>query len=99
MRTRWRLVLRIRLTIAAEPSRGLHALLKGRETAIRPAARRSFAEKGLHMLDAPVSGGPARGEAAHARRSQADRSQHRQAARFTARLMNRAVALDCRRDL
>jgi hypothetical protein len=40
MRTRWRLVLRIRLTIAAEPSRGFHALLKGRETAIRPAAIR-----------------------------------------------------------
>ncbi len=34
MRTRWRLVLRIRLTIAAEPSRGFHALLKGREAAI-----------------------------------------------------------------
>jgi len=43
MRTRWRLVLRIRLTIAAEPSRSFHALLKGRETAIRPAARCSLA--------------------------------------------------------
>jgi len=29
--------LRIRLTIAAEPSRGFHALLKGREAAICPA--------------------------------------------------------------
>jgi hypothetical protein len=37
MRSRWRLVLRIRLTITAEPSGGGHALLKGRETAICPA--------------------------------------------------------------
>jgi hypothetical protein len=38
MRSRWRLVLRIRLTIAAEASRGGHALLESRETAICPAA-------------------------------------------------------------
>jgi hypothetical protein len=38
MRSQWGLVLRIRLAIAAEPSRGDHALLKGRETAICPAA-------------------------------------------------------------
>jgi hypothetical protein len=37
MRTGWRHVLRIRLTIAAEPSRCFHALLKGREAAIRAA--------------------------------------------------------------
>jgi hypothetical protein len=38
MRSRWRLVLRIRLTITAEASRGGHALLKCDETAICPAA-------------------------------------------------------------
>jgi hypothetical protein len=43
MRSRRRLVLCIRLTITAEASRGFHALLKGRETAIRPAARCSLA--------------------------------------------------------
>jgi hypothetical protein len=37
MRSRWRLVLRIRLTITAEASRGGHALLEGCETAICPA--------------------------------------------------------------
>jgi hypothetical protein len=37
MRSRWRLVLRIRLTITSEASRGGHALLEGRETAICPA--------------------------------------------------------------
>jgi len=35
---RW-LVLRVRLTEAAEPARGVHALFKGYETAIRAAAR------------------------------------------------------------
>src|SRR6516165_6210520 len=41
MRSRRRHVLRIRLAIAAEPSRGFHALLKAREAAICPAAIRS----------------------------------------------------------
>src|SRR6516225_12136681 len=38
MRSRRRHVLRIRLAIAAEPSRGYHALLKAREAAICTAA-------------------------------------------------------------
>jgi hypothetical protein len=37
MRSRWGLVLRIRLAITAEPAGGGHALLKGREAAICPA--------------------------------------------------------------
>src|SRR5262249_11616506 len=40
MRSRRRLVLRIQLTIAAEPARGGHALFKACETAICPAAIR-----------------------------------------------------------
>jgi hypothetical protein len=38
MRAGWRLILRIRLAKAADPSRRGHALLKGCETAIRAAA-------------------------------------------------------------
>src|SRR6516165_7718006 len=41
VRSRRRHVLRIRLVIAAEPSRGFHALLKARKAAVRPAATSS----------------------------------------------------------
>jgi hypothetical protein len=51
MRPGWRLVLRIRLTIIAEPARGGHALLKGRETAIFPAATRPLPGARIAVTD------------------------------------------------
>jgi hypothetical protein len=50
MQPRWRHILRIWLAKAAEPPRGIHALLKGREAAIRAAASPAAVNRALRIV-------------------------------------------------